>query len=125
MYFDINYDRKAEVDSVILRPDENRNEDPDVLHEYSKMLKISNPSIRFVKLAKEGKFNHYSDQEYRSMLNDIKELNELLFKNRPSMNIFQLLADMMEQILKNYRFSQTGTDRETGNGTSDGSEKSP
>lgn len=103
MFYDFNYDSGAELEGLIIRPE--KSEDPDVLNNYSKILKVRNPKIRFTELARMGKFNDYSDQDYSLMLNSIKELNRLFFKDRISVNVFQLLADMTEYILGNYCFS--------------------
>ena len=102
MYFDLKYDRDAELDSLIIRPD--KNENPDVLHNYSKILKVRNPAIRFSELSKMGMFSEYSDQDYSVMLTSIKEFDRLFFNKKVNVNVFQLLADMTEYILQNYCF---------------------
>ncbi len=102
MYFNFNYDNEARLNGLIIRPD--KNDDPDVLHNYSKILKIRNPAIRFSELAKMGKFNECSDQDYSVMLNSIKEFDRLFFMKKVDVNVFQLLADMTEYILQNNCF---------------------
>ena len=103
MFYDFNFDNGAELDGLIIRPE--KSEDPDVLNNYSKILKVRNPTIRFTELARMGKFNDYNEQDFSLMLNNVKELNRLFFKDRLSVNVFQLLADMTEYILGNYCFS--------------------
>ncbi len=115
MYFDFMFDDNAELDNLIIRPDEN--EDPDVLNYYSKILNIRNPAIRFAELAKMGKFNYYNEQDYSIMLNSIKEFEDLFFKKQLKVNIFQLLADMTEYILANYCFLPHVDNNENGNKT--------
>ncbi len=102
MYYDIAYDTDAEVEKVTIRPD--KNEDPDTLHYYSKILKVTNPTMRFMDMAKKGQFNCYTEEDYCVILSSIKEFDRLFFHQKMSVNVFQLLANMTEYIFQNYCF---------------------
>ena len=102
MYFDLEYDRQGEVNSLIIKPDDS--ESPDELHKYAKMLLVCNPAVQFSKAAKRGEFNDYSDDEYSLMLNSMKEFTRLFFGKNLYVNVFKLLADMSKYIFQNYCF---------------------
>ena len=123
MYFDFHYDSDAELDGLIIRPDISEN--PDELHNYSKILKVRNPTIRFAELDKMGKFRDYNELEYSIISNSIKEFDWLFFKKQANVNIFQLLADMTEYILGNYCFSSWEKKDINDNGSETGNPRSP
>ena len=102
MHFDIQYGNDAEVDRVIIKPDDH--EDPDTLHNYSKVLQVCNPVIQFVQQAKAGKFDAYNNEDYDILLASIKEFDKLFFRKAARVNVFRLLADMTEYIFQNCYF---------------------
>ena len=123
MYFDFHYDSDAELDGLIIRPDISEN--PDELHNYSQMLKVRNPEIRFAELAKMGKFSDYNKQDYFVISSSIKEFDRLFFKKQINVNVFQLLADMAEYILGNYCFSSWEKEDISDNGNKTANPKAP
>ena len=104
MFLDLTYDEHGDVDRVVLEPD--KDEDPDELHNYSEILRVSNPAIQFCDRAKKGDFNYYDDDEYTLMLNRIKEFSKVFFNGRDKINVFQLAVILSEYILKTEGFAQ-------------------
>ena len=95
---------------IVLRPEEH--EKPDVLHNYSKLLKIKNPAVTFSDSAKKGAYNSLSDAEYEKYLKIVKMFSVRFFKNKPDRNIFALMADMADYILQNEIAKQFGKEKE-------------
>lgn len=106
MYFDFEYDADAELEELTIKPSSNEN--PDELHDYSEILKVVNPLLKFYEHSKYGKYEGYDEHEYETMLYSIKEYERLFFKQEVQVNIFKLLADMTEYFFKNFSFENKG-----------------
>ena len=104
MFLDLAYDSIGDVERVTLEPD--KDESPDELHNYSEILRVSNPTLQFCDRAKAGEFNYYDDEEYSLMLNRIKEFSNMFFNGRSNINVFQLAVTLSEYILKTESFAQ-------------------
>ena len=95
---------------IVLRPEEC--EKPDVLHNYSKLLKVKNPAVTFSESAKQGAYDSLTDEEYVKYLNIVKMFSNRFFKAQADRNIFSLVADMADYILDNEIEKQHAEDKE-------------
>ena len=76
LVFDIDDDDYV---SVTIVPD--NSEDESELHSLSMKLNIRNPAQSIVERAKQGAFNHLSEEQYQTYLHKIKKL-ERFFGNK-------------------------------------------
>ncbi|MCR5502153.1 MAG: hypothetical protein K6F53_04035 [Lachnospiraceae bacterium] len=95
MKFDLNYDDENFLD-LMIAPE--MRENPDTLHDYAGRLKIRNPALDFAEMAKAGRFNDMSDEDYEIALRRIKTVSSF-FSNKPDANIFHILAESIKYIL--------------------------
>ena len=94
LFYDL---RSGNPDEVILDPF--RPGDADRLNMYARKLMIENPSIEFNRLAKAGKFNNMSDDDYTEATRKITKLSKEVFGNAPLLNLFEALASITKLAL--------------------------
>ena len=95
LVFDIDDDDYV---SVTIVPD--NSEDESELHSLAMKLNIRNPAQNIIERAKQGAFNHLSDEQYQTYLHKIKKLERFFGnKNAPpkpsKTNIFMLLERLI------------------------------
>ncbi len=113
MYFDLNYNDECFTGLTICP---NEKENPDLLYDYAQSLKIKNPACTFSEIAKAGKFNCMSDDDYRHALELVKTVS-MFFNSKPEANVFHVLAEAISFILRQKRAKEesnieTGSDKE-------------
>lgn len=97
MIIDITYERGKAKD-IVLKPD--GREKAETLHDYACLLKVKNPALEFSRRAKAGEFNEISEADYESILSLIKTVSLTCFDNNSEINIFQLVVNLMKQVVE-------------------------
>ncbi len=97
MIIDITFER-GNVSDIVLKPD--GQEKAEILHDHACLLKVKNPALEFARRTKEGEFDEVSDNDFESMLCMVKSVSRTCFDNEPEINIFQLVVNLLKQVVK-------------------------
>lgn len=99
MKFELNYDQETcKLKSVDLIPE--KDENPDNLYEFSKLLKVHTPLHSYCDVLEKGTRGKISDEltEKESAL--ILRISKICFKDERYTNIFNFCAKLMELLME-------------------------
>lgn len=104
MRIDYGLDRYCLPKQIHIVPSEG--EDPQVLHDIASRLLVENPAIAFSDMAKAGKLNSFTDDEYEKLLAVVKRLNLLFIppnsdKPVPQINLFDMVILLLYEYMLN------------------------